>query len=359
MLNVRFLGATGKFQSIETQAVRIHESLERWGGQRVCSRLSLLPQDFFQRRGLFRKLPLRDMEALVEGIQVLVVVKSSLFKGFLDVAGLFAEMCRKHCAILVSNPCDGPGADTGDTTDAFSEQIADHVFAVSRLQQEALARRRPLDEVLLVGHASRLATASRLSPRKTVRKVIWENPIHHNPNYDQRKVGMPREAYQELEDTVVRLLSGRGAELVFIEAWRETQGYEEWERMMLDSDVAMECKALGTQYIDYQAQKPAVKVLNYMSLGLPVVCDSLPAYRELGEDGKELLFADSLPAWNDQLTRLLDDHDLRVRLGEAARIAAQPYSIENVCRRYMDFFEQIVAGGPKSGVGVPGCCRSR
>ena len=113
---------------------------------------------------------------------------------------------------------------------------------------------------------------------------------------------------------------------------------------MLDADIAIECKALGSQYIDYQSQKPAVKVLNYMSLGLPVVCDSLPAYRDLGEEGKELLFADTLEEWRSQLTRLLDDLDLRVRLGEAARKAAEPYSIDRVCERYMDFFERITSG---------------
>jgi glycosyltransferase involved in cell wall biosynthesis len=177
--------------------------------------------------------------------------------------------------------------------------------------------------------------------RDPVRRVIWENPVHHNPRYDARKAGMPREMYQELEDMLKALLASRGASLVFIDAWRETQSYEEWERTMLDSDVAVECKALGASYVDYQAQKPAVKVLNYMSLGLPVICDSLPAYRDLGEDGKELLFADSLDAWRTRMTRLLDDAALRARLGEAARAASEPFRIENVARRYVEFFERI------------------
>ena len=45
------------------------------------------------------------------------------------------------------------------------------------------------------------------------------------------------------------MLKERGAELVLIDAWRETQPYEEWERMMLDADIAIECKALGNEYI--------------------------------------------------------------------------------------------------------------
>jgi hypothetical protein len=342
MISVRFVGAEGKFQSIETQAVRIHANLDRAAAGSVRSQLSLLPQDFFLRRGLLRRAPVREMQALLEGVQVLVVVKSSLFRDFLKAAPALKDLCGKRGVVLVSNPCDGPGADAGDTADVFTEEVADYALAVSRLQAEAIAKRRPAEEVLLVAHASRLETRNRLEPRPVVRKVIWENAIHRNPRYDERKAGMPREKYQELEDMIRAILRERGAELVFIDAWRETQGYEEWERMMLDSDIAIECKALGNEYVDYQSQKPAVKVLNYMSLGLPVVCDSLPAYRELGEDGKELLFADSLDEWRAQLTRLLGDRELRVRLGEAARKAAEPYGIDNICKRYARFFEMMV-----------------
>lgn len=343
MIAVRFIGAQGGYQSIETQAVRIHRGLVRSGGDRVRSDLRLLPQDAFRRRGLFRRPPIREMAALLDDIDVLVVVKSSLFRGLLEVAPRLREMCRERNVVLVSNPCDGPGADTGDTSDPFSEDIADYTLALSRLQKEALAATRPEDEVLFVGHASRTETSKCVTPRSEVRQVIWENPIHHNPRYDQRKVGMPRERYQELEDVLSALVSSRGASLVFIDAWRETQSYAEWERMMLESDIAVECKALGSQYVDYQAQKPAVKVLNYMSLGLPVVCDSLPAYRDLGENEKELLFADTVEEWKAQVARLLDDYDLRARLGEAARKAAETFSIENTCERYVGFFEMMVS----------------
>jgi hypothetical protein len=341
MVHVRFVGADGAYQSIETQAIRIHKSLERWGGERVKSQLSLLPQDYFRRRGLFRRAPRREIEALLRGVSVLVVVKSSLFRGILEVAPLLASLCRERGIILCSNPCDGPGADSGDTTDVFSEQIADHVFTLSRLQHEALAKTRSPESVFFIGHASRIEGSPRVEPRDKVRKVIWENAVHHNPRYDPRKAGMPRAKYQELEDSIRSILAPQGASLVFIDAWRETQSYEDWERMMLDSDIAIECKALGGQYVDYQAQKPAVKVLNYMSVGLPVICDSLPAYRDLGADGKELLFADTLDAWKAQLSRLLEDRDLRARLGEASRAAAEPYKIENICHRYMEFFERI------------------
>lgn len=343
MIQVRFVGADGRFQSIETQAVRIHKGLADFAADRVQSRLSLLPRDYFLPGGLLRKLPLRAMGALLDDVEILVVVKSSLFREFLRAAVRLKDLCRERGVYLVSNPCDGPGADGGDTADAFSEKIADYVLAVSRRQAEALAARRPAEQVLLVGHASRIETTKRLVPRPAVKRVIWENPIHHDPRFDARKVGMPRERFQELEDMIRTVLASRGAELVFIEAWRETQTYEEWERIMLDSDIAIECKALQGQYVDYQSQKPAVKVLNYMSLGLPVICDPLPAYRDLGEQDKELLFADTLAGWMDQLTRLLDDHELRVRLGAGAHKAAEPYGIEKICGRYAGFFAAMLA----------------
>jgi hypothetical protein len=254
-------------------------------------------------------------------------------------------MCRAGRVLLVSNPCDGPGADGGDTTDFFSEEIADYVLAVSRRQKQALALKRAAAEILLVEHASRLERPRRITPRREARKVVWENPVHHNPRYDSRKAGSPRDVYQELEDRLQRLLAARGAELVFIDAWRETQSYEEWEKILLDADIAIEAKALDGQYTEYQLQKPVVKVVNYLSLGLPVICDPLPAYCDLGEDGKQLLFASTLEEWETKLGRLLDDHDLRVRLGEEGWKAAQAYSIDNVCNRYIAFFDDIVARG--------------
>lgn len=342
MIHVRFVGAEGKYQSIETQAVRIHRHLEPSAPGRVKSSLTLLPQDHFRPRGFFRRPPCKELESLLDGVDVLVVVKSSLFKDFGRWGTLLRELCDRRGVVLASNPCDGPGADAGDTTDDFTEKQADFALAVSRLQAEAIARRRPGDQVFLVGHASRIETRSSVEYRDTVRQVIWENAIHHNPRYDPRKVGMPRERYQELEDLVRGLATERGAKLVFIEAWRETQTYAEWEAMMLSSDIAIECKALGNSYVDYQSQKPAVKVLNYMSLGLPVVCDTLPAYKELGEHGRELLFANSLEEWKRELTRLFDDVELRRSLGTAARKAAEPLNINNICRRHVELFEQMV-----------------
>jgi glycosyltransferase involved in cell wall biosynthesis len=348
MLVVRFIGAEGGYQSIETQAIRIHRTVERVGAGRVKTLLSLLPQDFFRRRGLLRRLPMREIEDLLEGVDILLVVKSSLFRDFLGAVPLLEDLCRRRGVILASNPCDGPGADGGDTTDVFSEKIAGHVFALSRAQRDAIARKRPAEDVFLVGHASRLERPSAIEYRNTVRKVVWENPVHHNPRYDPRKAGMPRETYQELEDMLAALLRGRGAELVFIDAWRETQKYDEWERIMLDADVAVECKALGSRYADYQSQKPAVKVLNYMALGLPVICDSLPAYRDLGEGGKDLLFADSLDEWRSAMTRLLDDRDLRVTLGTNARKAAAPFRIDAIAMRYIELFERMAANPARS-----------
>src|SRR6266850_4609324 len=102
-MHVRFVGAEGSYQSIETQAVRIHKSFERWGGKRVTSHLSLLSQDFFKRRGLFRQAPHKEMQKLVQGMQIIIVVKTSLFREFLEAAPRFKDMCRQHGALLVSN----------------------------------------------------------------------------------------------------------------------------------------------------------------------------------------------------------------------------------------------------------------
>ena len=351
MIEVRFIGAEGGYQSIETQAIRIQRELALSAPERVRTHLTLLPQNFFQPRGLLRRLPWKAMpwkamESLCAGMDFVVVVKSSLFWDFTKVASRFREMCHAAKCRLISNPCDGPGADGGDTRDPFSEEIADAVIAISRQQYDDLVSVRHDGRVRLLEHASRLEKDVRIEVRPTVERVVWENPVHHNPRYDPRKAGGSRESLQALEDMLQETAAAHGVELIFIDAWRQTQSYPEWERILLSADIAVECKALHRAYVHYQMQKPAVKVLNYLSLGLPVICDSVPAYLDLGEDDHEMLFADDLETWKSQFTRLLTEPDLRQRLSDAGWRAAQPFQIGQVCARYLEFFEEVLGRRP-------------
>lgn len=61
------------------------------------------------------------------------------------------------------------------------------------------------------------------------------------------------------------------------------------------------------------------KILDYMGLGIPVVTTAYGAEGLRAEDGRHLIVADSTDAFADEVVRLIEDSELRVRLAKQAR----------------------------------------
>ncbi len=68
-----------------------------------------------------------------------------------------------------------------------------------------------------------------------------------------------------------------------------------------------------------QRNKCGLKAIQYMAGGTPVVASPVGALNEIVVDGRDGLVADTNGDWGTALERLITDHDLRVRLGAAAR----------------------------------------
>jgi glycosyltransferase involved in cell wall biosynthesis len=88
-------------------------------------------------------------------------------------------------------------------------------------------------------------------------------------------------------------------------------------------------------------------VLEAMAYGLPVVAPRVGGLPEMVADGREGLLAPAADA--DQLAerclRLLDEPDLRRRLGEAARARVErEFSLAAMARRYLGLYERLAAG---------------
>lgn len=85
---------------------------------------------------------------------------------------------------------------------------------------------------------------------------------------------------------------------------------------------------------DWSRGKCALKVLQYMAAGLPVVSSKAGANAEVIEDGVHGFLVTTPQEWAARITQLAGDDDLRHRMGEAGRRrAATDYSIEPVFAR--------------------------
>lgn len=87
-----------------------------------------------------------------------------------------------------------------------------------------------------------------------------------------------------------------------------------------------------------------LKIRQYMGLGLPAVVSPVGVNRELVRDGDNGLVATSPAEWVEKLERLLDDRELRSRLGRNARaLIERDYDSSRWAARVHDILREVVA----------------
>ncbi|MFZ5911117.1 MAG: glycosyltransferase [Chloroflexota bacterium] len=86
-----------------------------------------------------------------------------------------------------------------------------------------------------------------------------------------------------------------------------------------------------------------LSVIEAMGAGLPVMGTHSPGVGDTVEDGVTgFLSTEDLPAFTAKLTRLCLDHDLRRKMGEAARQASTRYAIERTTQMMLGHYQRLV-----------------
>ena len=94
---------------------------------------------------------------------------------------------------------------------------------------------------------------------------------------------------------------------------------------------------------DWSRGKCALKVLQYMAAGLPVVSSDCGANAEIIEDGVSGFLVGDDAGWETRLIQLANDAGLRHRMGEAGREKARSaYSIEPVFLRMRSVVDSLL-----------------
>jgi hypothetical protein len=92
--------------------------------------------------------------------------------------------------------------------------------------------------------------------------------------------------------------------------------------------------------------KCAYKLLQYMAAGVACVASPVGMNAELIVPEENGLLADGEEEWARALGRLLDDADLRRRLGRAGRATVEgTYDYASVAKRWLEFFESLSEAG--------------
>jgi len=97
--------------------------------------------------------------------------------------------------------------------------------------------------------------------------------------------------------------------------------------------------------------KCSYKMLCYMAAGLPVVVTAAGMNREVLAMGEVGLSASGEQEWVDALTALLDDEDLRQRMGAAGRtVVEERFSLNKLAERYAAVFQSLCGGLPRGSM---------
>jgi len=94
--------------------------------------------------------------------------------------------------------------------------------------------------------------------------------------------------------------------------------------------------------------KCALKALQYMALGIPVVCSAVGTNREVVEHGVNGLLATTEAEWASGLDSLIRNRELRMKLGSAARQTVnQRYSGRECAASFADVIRRSVEASQK------------
>lgn len=113
---------------------------------------------------------------------------------------------------------------------------------------------------------------------------------------------------------------------------------------------------------DWTRGKCGFKAIQFMSCGVPVVASPVGVNRDIIEDGVNGFLAADADEWRRKLAALLDDADLRRRIGAAARRTIQErYSLHVNAPRVATVLNQAIAGARSADplVHAPGAPREQ
>lgn len=133
--------------------------------------------------------------------------------------------------------------------------------------------------------------------------------------------------------SVEHIFDIKGLDVEFIDklAWQETGAIQKANQSF---DIGL------APLVDWPVNRArcSLKVLDYMSLGLPVVCSAVGENNHFIQNNKTGLLAHSTEEWVSHLERLIADVSLRKTLGTQAREHIQKrYSYQSCMQDYISF----------------------
>jgi len=149
------------------------------------------------------------------------------------------------------------------------------------------------------------------------------------------------------------LIVGRGNEDELCEKAGELAGHLRFLGQVDDAEKASALRSVDVYCAPHTGGESfGIVLVEAMAAGTPVVASSLDAFRRVLLDGKagRLVPVDDPSALAEALIAVLDDHTVRARYIESARVAVRRYDWPVVADQIMRVYETVAGSGAKVGV---------
>ncbi|HEV2707724.1 MAG TPA: glycosyltransferase family 4 protein [Pyrinomonadaceae bacterium] len=217
-------------------------------------------------------------------------------------------------------------------------EMSDHVLAVNEAIAEYAARRaRKVSVVPMAVDTERYAPAPESEGYGSLPYVGWVGTLTNQPNLEL--IAEPLRRLHRTHPSVLRVIADESMKLPGVEVEFIKWSYE------AEVPKLRECQ-VGVVPVKPSAWGPYkffFKLIQYMSLGMPVVASAIGSNLEIVEDGVNGFLARDDDEWHARLLTLLEDADLRRRMGAAARRTVEErFSLTG----QIDFMENVFRSAP-------------
>lgn len=97
---------------------------------------------------------------------------------------------------------------------------------------------------------------------------------------------------------------------------------------------------------DWVLGKSGLKAIQYMALGIPTVATKIGANHRVIEDGVSGFLVEELNEWEEKVSQLIENEELRKQVGQAARERAiELYSVEANKDTYLNIIKKVLSEG--------------
>ncbi len=167
--------------------------------------------------------------------------------------------------------------------------------------------------------------------------VPLEEIPHHHCNFNEKHIEIKKNGPLVIGyiGDKTHYKPARIVEKYFGNVYKDTK-YDNLEKSYLSVDIGFAYRNDKTKAL----YNSGLKLLNYMSFGIPAVVNPEMGYLEIGCHGVHCLYADNKKTFLDYITYLVDNYELRNKISKYARIRAGDFHITKIAGRYRNYLRK-------------------